>query len=70
MRLDKFLSESTPFSRKEIKQLIKAGAVEVNGEKAQRPEQKTSDEDVVSVTERQYHTASLYIFCWTSHQDM
>lgn len=49
MRLDKFLSESTPFSRKEIKQLIKAGAVEVNGEKAQKPEQKTSDKDTVSV---------------------
>ena len=50
MRLDKFLSGSTALSRKEIKKLIRAGAVEVNGIKASAPEQKTEETDTVKVS--------------------
>ena len=38
MRLDKFLSESTEFSRKEIRELIKKGAVTVSGEVKKKPD--------------------------------
>ncbi len=49
MRIDKFLSESTPLSRKEIKQLIKQGLVEVNGSRVCRPETAVSEADTVTV---------------------
>ena len=38
MRLDKFLSESTELSRKDIKALIRKKAVTVNGETVVKPE--------------------------------
>lgn len=49
MRLDKFLSESTSLSRKEIKRLIKAGEVFVNGAAASRPEQQVNEQDIAEV---------------------
>ena len=45
MRLDKFLSESTSLTRKEIKKLIKDGAVSVNGSVVKAPETKVSESD-------------------------
>ena len=42
MRLDKFLSESTSLTRKEIKKLIKDGAVSVIGSVVKAPETKVS----------------------------
>lgn len=47
MRLDKFISESSDISRKEIKQLIKRKAVYVNGELALKPETKVEETDEV-----------------------
>ena len=48
MRLDKFLSECTEYSRKEIKKAIKAGLVFINGEVAVKSEEKI-DESADSV---------------------
>lgn len=49
MRLDKFLSESTPLSRKDIKQLIKKKVIAVNDEIALRPEMQVDKNDKVTV---------------------
>lgn len=43
MRLDKYLSNATDFSRSEIKKLIKAGEVAVDGVIATGPDQKIGD---------------------------
>ena len=54
MRIDKFLSECTPYSRKEIKKLIKDGAVSVNGEAAEAPDMKVDEQcDRISVSGRE-----------------
>ena len=50
MRLDKFLSDSTDMSRKDIKQLIKKKAVTVNGEIITKPEIQVSESDEVAVS--------------------
>ena len=44
IRLDKYISDCTALSRKELKQLIKSGRVEVDGVSALRPEQKIDTE--------------------------
>ena len=49
MRLDKFLSDSTDMSRKDIKQLIRKKAVTVNGDIAIKPETQVSENDAVTV---------------------
>ena len=49
MRLDKFLSESTELSRKDIKALIRKKVVTVNGETVVKPELKVSELDLVTV---------------------
>lgn len=49
MRLDKFISESTAYSRKEIKALIKQNVVSVNGITAKRPEEKVGLADKVAI---------------------
>ena len=49
MRLDKFLSDSTDMSRKDIKQLIKKKSVKVNGEIITKPEHQVSEADEVAV---------------------
>ncbi len=48
-RIDKIISEQTPYTRKEIKKLISQGAVYVNGEQEKKPESKY-DETNVSIT--------------------
>ena len=47
MRLDKFLSNATDFSRSEIKKLIKAGEVTVDGVLAAGPNQKLTEQSEV-----------------------
>lgn len=48
MRLDKFLSNNSPYSRSEISKLIKQGRVEVAGRPASSPSQKVDvDNDTV-----------------------
>ena len=48
MRLDKFLTELGVGTRSEVKKLLKAGQVTVNGEKVSKPEQKIDEnKDVV-----------------------
>ena len=46
MRLDKYLCEAGIGTRSQVKELIRKGAVTVNGEKALRPEQKVEQEEV------------------------
>ena len=47
MRLDKFISDCGAASRREIKQMIKAGRVTLNGETAPAPETKLDPETAV-----------------------
>lgn len=47
MRLDKFISDCGAASRREIKQMIKAGRVTLNGETAAAPETKLDPESAV-----------------------
>lgn len=47
MRLDKYLAQSTGFSRKEVKRMLHADEVQVNGEYERNPARKVSDEDEV-----------------------
>ena len=49
MRLDKFLSDSTDMSRKDIKQLIRKKAVTVNGSVITKPETQVDERDTVTV---------------------
>lgn len=47
MRLDKFLSNATDFSRKDIKRLVRQGCIEINGSQATDPAtQIGADDDV------------------------
>ena len=46
-RLDKFLSEAGAASRREIKKLVRLGAVTVNGTQAKAPEQLVADTDEI-----------------------
>lgn len=48
VRLDRFLADSGAGTRTEVKKLIQKGMVQVNGEKAKKPELKIDPEtDVV-----------------------
>lgn len=49
MRLDKYISDSAAYSRREIKKLIRAGAVTVNGETAKAAEQRVAETDEVRI---------------------
>ena len=49
MRLDKFLSDSTELSRKDIKALIRNKLVIVNGETVVKPDIKVNESDIVTV---------------------
>lgn len=49
MRLDKFLSEASAYSRKEIRGLVRAGLVSVDGIPAVSPDQKVEQHSAVSV---------------------
>ncbi|MBO5763579.1 MAG: rRNA pseudouridine synthase [Lentisphaeria bacterium] len=43
MRLDKFISNTTSYSRKDVRSLLKRGAVTINGERAKAPDQKVDE---------------------------
>ena len=43
MRLDKFLSEASPRSRKEVRGLVKRGQITVNGVAAAQPDMKVDE---------------------------
>ena len=47
MRLDKYLAQSTGFSRKEVKRMLHAEEVRVNGELEKNPARKVTEEDDV-----------------------
>lgn len=49
MRLDKYISNSTPYSRKEIKKLVRAGAVSVNGITAAEADMRVEETDQVMI---------------------
>lgn len=48
-RLDKLLANTGRWSRREVKELIRAGRVSVNGRRAGKAEEKCAPEDVVAV---------------------
>lgn len=50
MRLDKFISDSTAYTRKEIKKLIRAGAVSVAGVTAAAADMRVSEADEVCIS--------------------
>lgn len=52
MRLDKYLSSATACSRSEIKKLIRAGAVNVNGAAAQAADMRVEETDEVEINGR------------------
>ena len=49
MRLDKFLSESTPFSRKEIKSLAGKGKISLNGTVIRKSDVQVTENDIIEV---------------------
>ena len=49
MRLDKFLSDTTPHSRKELKSFIRRGAVTVDGKVVKVPEFQVAEDAVVTL---------------------
>ena len=49
MRLDKYISSCTPLSRKDVKKLIKDGAVTVDGAAAKAPDDKVGENCLVTV---------------------
>ena len=49
MRLDKFLSESTPFSRKEIKILAGKGKISINGIIVKKSDFSVNENDIIEV---------------------
>ena len=49
MRLDKFLSDATAYSRKELKTMIRRGQVTVNGSVVKVPEQQVGEDAAVTV---------------------
>lgn len=49
MRLDKFLSDSTKYSRKEIKRLVRYRAILVDGEVASSPEMQVKEDALVTL---------------------
>jgi len=49
MRLDKYVADSSLFSRREVKKLLKDGEVFLNGVKARQPETQVKDADKVEV---------------------
>ena len=52
IRLDKFLSEASPYSRRESEKLIRRGAVTVNGETVSKPDAKVDEKDEVRINRR------------------
>lgn len=62
MRLDKYLSDSTGMSRKDIKQLIRKKSVTVNGVVAVKPEMKVCEADEVAADgERIFYKRFVYL---------
>ncbi len=49
MRLDKFLSDTTAYSRRELKSFIRRGAVEVDGQAVRNPEFQVTENSVVTL---------------------
>lgn len=52
MRLDKFISDSTAYTRKDIRKLVRVGAVSVNGEKIVSPDKQISENDEVFINRK------------------
>ena len=52
IRLDKFLSEASPYSRRESEKLIRRGAVTVNGETVSKPDAKVDENAEVRINRR------------------
>ena len=56
IRLDKYLADMGCGTRSQVKQMIRKGQVEINGEKIKKPEQKiTTAQDRVCVAGKEIH---------------
>ena len=49
MRLDKYISQITDYSRKEVKRLLKLGAITIDGETTKDPALHINEEQVVAL---------------------
>ena len=63
MRLDKFISESAPYSRSDIKKMARAGKISVNGETVKQPETQIDEtKDIVEIAgERVSYRKFIYL---------
>ena len=77
LRLDKYLTETGAGTRSEVKKMIRAGQVTVNGETTRKPEQKVDEKtDIVFLSGKRliYRAAEYYLFhkpagCVTATED-
>lgn len=76
MRLDKYLADSLSVGRSDVKKLIKAGKVTINGERVSKPEIHVLDSDTVLVNGKKisYQEFYYYMFhkpagCVTANED-
>ena len=70
IRLDKFLAEAGVGTRTEVKKLIKAKKVVVDGTIVIRPEQKVNSTDVVNVAGKKLITRNILIICFINQPDV
>lgn len=69
IRLDKYLADMGCGTRSEVKQMIRKGQVEVNGEKAKKPELKiTTGQDRVCVAGKKSAMKNTGICCFTNRR--
>lgn len=62
IRLDKYISDCTAYSRSELKQMIKAGRVVLNGTAVNRPEIKLDPEAAVVLLDGERLVRSEYVY--------
>lgn len=62
VRLDKFLADAGKGTRSEVKILIRKGLVEVNGKRAQKPEMKIAQEDLVTLSGENVCAAPEFVY--------
>ena len=71
IRLDKYLADMGCGTRSQVKQLIRKGQVEINGEKIKKPEQKiTTAQDRVCVAGKEIRYENIVIICFINRPVM
>lgn len=71
IRLDKYLADMGCGTRSQVKQMIRKGQVEINGEKIKKPEQKiTTAQDVYAWQEQKPVMKNIVIICFINRPVM